>query len=235
VPLKNGCYLLSILLAKKNRPSSHCPKCKHKIRFWCKIPIISFLILKGRCLHCKEPISIRYPLIEILSCIASILIAYRWGVTWQTVFLLPLTWALIVLTFIDIDYYILPDIITIPCLWLGLISSLFPLFASSKEAILGAIFGYIFLWVTARIFKLICGIEGMGHGDFKLLAVFGAWCGWQALLPIILLAALLGVIIGGLTLWRKKYSFQHPIPFGPFIAISGWMALMWNAQVIKLF
>jgi leader peptidase (prepilin peptidase) / N-methyltransferase len=213
-------------------PSSHCPKCKHPIAIWDNIPIVSFLILRGKCRYCKTPIAIRYPLVEILSCWLSVLVAWHFGLTWQTFFLLPLTWSLIALAFIDIEHLILPDIITIPGLWIGLISNLNHLFATPKDAILGAIFGYIFLWVAAKIFKIIRGIEGMGQGDFKLLALFGAWCGWQLLSSIILLAAGLGVIVGGLTLLWKKYSFKHPIPFGPFIAISGWIALMWGTQIL---
>lgn len=213
-------------------PPSHCPKCKRKINLWCNIPIISFLLLRGKCLHCKTNISWRYPLIEALTCVASLLVAEQWGVTWQTAALLTLTWALIALVFIDIDHYLLPDVITIPFLWLGLIISLPKLFITSRDAILGAILGYFFLWIAAKIFKIIRGIEGMGHGDFKLLALFGAWCGWMMLPSIILCAALLGVIIGGTFLLWKKYSWQHPIPFGPFIAFSGWVTAVWYPKIL---
>jgi leader peptidase (prepilin peptidase) / N-methyltransferase len=209
-------------------PPSHCPKCQHKISIWCNIPVVSFLLLRGKCHHCKASISIRYLLVEVLSCLASIAVAWQWGITLQTIFLLPLTWALIALAFIDIKDLILPDIITIPCLWLGLIASLFNLFVTAKEAILGAIFGYIFLWGAARIFKIIRKIEGMGYGDFKLLAVFGAWCGWRALPSIILLASVLCIVIGGLVLLWKKRAFNCPVPFGPFIVLSGWVALMFD-------
>jgi leader peptidase (prepilin peptidase)/N-methyltransferase len=229
-------YLLSFIKEKPFNlmvPPSFCPKCKHPINFWDNIPIISFLLLRGKCRHCHAPISIRYPLIELLSCFMSVLVAWRWGVTWQTFFLLPLTWALIVLTFIDIEHLILPNVITIPCIWLGLIASLGHLFVPPEEAILGAIGGYVFLWGAAKLFKIIRGIEGMGHGDFKLLAVFGAWCGWRVLPSMILFAALCGVVIGGLIWIGKKYSFTRPIPFGPFIALSGWLTLMWSAQAIN--
>lgn len=213
-------------------PPSHCPKCKHEIPIWCNIPIVSFLILRGKCFHCKTAISMRYPLVEMLTCLASVLVAWRFGVTWQTFYLLPLTWCLIALTFIDIEHFILPNIITIPLLWLGLISNLGSLFTTIEEAILGAIFGYIFLWVAAKIFKMVRGFDGMGYGDFKLLAVFGAWCGWRALPEIIFLAAILGITIGGAVLLWKKQSFKNPIPFGPFIAFSGWVTLIWNIRTI---
>jgi len=228
-------YILSVIKKEPFNlafPASHCPHCKHKISVWHNIPIVSFLWLRGKCFYCKSPIPIRYLLVEVLSCLVSILVAWQWGITWQTVFLLFLTWALIALAFIDVEHFILPDIITIPFLWIGLIASLFDLFVTSKEAILGAVLGYLFLWIAAKAFKIIRGIEGMGFGDFKLLALFGAWCGWQLLPIIILLSAILAVVVGGSILIWKRYSFEHPIPFGPFIAVSGWVTLMWHSNFI---
>jgi len=207
-------------------PRSHCPHCKKIIAAKYNIPIISYILLRGKCPYCKNKISWRYPLVELICCILSIIVAVKFGISVQTAALLPLTWALIVLVFIDFEHLLLPDIITIPFLWIGLLLSIFGIFCNPSSAIIGAAAGFLSLWLIAYLFKLIRGMEGMGQGDFKLLAMFGAWAGWQTLPFIVFCASLLGAIIGILYLVLKKYSWRKPIPFGPYLAIAGWVALI---------
>jgi leader peptidase (prepilin peptidase)/N-methyltransferase len=214
-------------------PRSHCPHCKHTIKGRHNIPLISFIFLRGKCSYCSNKISFRYPLVESICCVLSIFIALKFGVSTKTVALLPFIWALIVLVFIDFEHLLLPDIITLPFLWLGLLLSLFGLFCSSSEAIAGTAFGYLILWSSAQIFKLIRGKEGMGGGDFKLLAMLGAWLGWQVLPFIILCSSLLGAIIGTTLIFLKKYSLQKPIPFGPYIASAGYIAILWSHDIFN--
>ncbi|MCK4607951.1 MAG: prepilin peptidase [Gammaproteobacteria bacterium] len=216
-------------------PRSHCPVCKHTISFIYNIPIISYIFLLGRCRYCKTKIPLRYPLIEVTTYLLSLIAIIHFGITWQTASLLLLTWGLIALVFIDLEHLLLPDIITLPLLWLGLFINTFGLFTSPGNAIIGAIAGYLALYLIAWLFKLIRGMEGMGHGDFKLLALFGAWLGWQMLPFVVFIAALLGLFFGIISLWRKKASWQHPIPFGPYLAIAGWIAIIWGPHTFNLY
>ena len=214
-------------------PRSHCPNCKAPISWWQNIPIISYIMLKGKCTHCKTPISWRYMAIEILSCITTILVVVYFGAGIKTLPMLVLTWTLIVAIFIDVEHQLLPDHITIPLIWFGLLTNISYIFTSPTSAIIGAISGYLSLWTITKIFKLIRKVDGMGYGDFKLFAAFGAWLGWQ-MLPIILLAASLAGVVVGLTLViSKKIKFSEPLSFGPYLATAGWAACFWGQQVLN--
>ena len=213
------------------RPASHCPHCGHKIRFYENIPVLSYLWLRGRCSACQQPISVRYPLIELLTAVTSGVIAWHFGFGWQAGAGLLLTWALIALSMIDTDHQLLPDSITLPFLWLGLTLSLFPVFADMRSSLIGAIAGYLSLWTVYQVFKLLTGKEGMGFGDFKLLALLGAWMGWQALPMIILLSSAVGAVLGGTMIAIQGRDRAQPIPFGPYLAIAGWVALLWGEQI----
>lgn len=212
-------------------PPSTCPQCGHSIRPWENIPVLSYLFLKGRCAHCKTPISLRYPLIELLTALLSVVVAWNFGFSVQALWALVLTWSLIALSFIDIDHQLLPDALTLPLLWLGMFLSLFNVFTDSHSAILGAIAGYLLLWAVYQLFKLVTGKEGMGFGDFKLLALFGAWLGWQALPMIILLSSLVGAVLGIAMILLQGREKHLPIPFGPYLAIAGWIALLWGERL----
>ncbi|VAW80725.1 Leader peptidase (Prepilin peptidase) / N-methyltransferase [hydrothermal vent metagenome] len=212
-------------------PASRCPSCDHKIRFYENIPVLSYFLLKGKCSSCKTTISFRYPLIELLTGILSVVIAWHFGFGWQTGAALLLTWALITLSMIDVDHQLLPDSITLPFLWLGLLLSLFPVFANMRESLVGAIAGYLTLWAVYQLFKLVTGKEGMGYGDFKLLALLGAWMGWQALPMIVLLSSAVGAVLGVAMILVQGRDRAQPIPFGPYLAIAGWIALLWGEQL----
>lgn len=212
-------------------PRSTCPHCGHPIRARENIPLISFLLLKGRCAGCNTPISPRYPLIEALTALLSALVAWKFGLSWQTALALPLSWGLICLSAIDIERLLLPDAITIPFLWLGLFFSIFNLFTDSTSSIVGAIAGYLSLWLVYHLFKALTGKEGMGYGDFKLLSLFGAWLGWQMLPVIVLLSSFVGAVIGVLMIVLFKHDRTVPIPFGPYLAVAGWIALLWGNQI----
>jgi len=216
-------------------PLSRCPNCNTSIKPHQNIPVISYLFLKGKCAQCRTPISLRYPVIEAFTGIASAIVAWHFGYTPQTVFALTLTWSLIALSFIDIDHQLLPDSITLPALWLGLFLSLFALFADTRSSIMGAIAGYLALWTVYQLFKLATGKEGMGYGDFKLLALFGAWLGWQSLPVIILLSSLVGSVIGIAMVVFVKHDHRIPIPFGPYLAMAGWIALLWGNDINRLY
>jgi len=205
------------------REPSHCPNCKHKLGAFENIPLLSWIILRGRCRHCKTPISIQYPLVELLTGICSAAIVLKFGASWQAGAGLLLTWTLIALSGIDLRTQLLPDQLTLPLLWLGLLLSLVPLFVGSSASVLGAAIGYLSLWSVYWLFKRATGKEGMGYGDFKLLGGLGAWMGPWALLPIILLSSLIGAIIGSIFLLVRGHDRSTPIPFGPFIAVSGWV------------
>ena len=212
-------------------PASRCPKCGHKIRVWENIPILSYLILKGRCSSCQAGISIRYPLIELTTGLLSMAIAWHFGFTMMTAGALLLTYTLIALSMIDFDHQILPDNITLPVLWLGLAFNLFGVYTDLASAVIGTIAGYLSLWSVFWLFKLLTGKEGMGYGDFKLLALFGAWLGWQYLPQIILLSSIVGAVIGiGMVLIRGR-DRNIPIPFGPYLAIAGWISLLYGEQI----
>ncbi|MDP3010547.1 MAG: A24 family peptidase [Methylococcales bacterium] len=216
-------------------PLSRCPKCQSPIKPYQNIPVISYVFLKGQCAHCKNPISIRYPLIEAFTATLSVLVAWHFGYTLQAGFALLLTWCLVALSFIDIDHQLLPDNITLPMLWLGLLLSLFGLYTDVNASVIGAIAGYMVLWLVYQAFKLATGKEGMGYGDFKLLALFGAWLGWQTLPMIILLSSLVGAVIGITMIIFAKQDHNKPIPFGPYLAAAGWIALLWGNDLNRLY
>jgi leader peptidase (prepilin peptidase) / N-methyltransferase len=216
-------------------PLSRCPGCNTPIKPYQNIPVISYIFLRGKCAKCKNPISLRYPIIEAFTALTSVIIAWHFGFTPQTGFALLLTWSLIALSFIDIDHQLLPDSITLPVLWLGLFLSLFGLFTDSHASIIGAIAGYLVLWGVFHLFKLLTGKEGMGYGDFKLLALFGAWLGWQYLPAIILLSSLVGAVIGIAMILFSRHDRNIPIPFGPYLAAAGWIALIWGADINQLY
>jgi leader peptidase (prepilin peptidase)/N-methyltransferase len=205
------------------REPSHCPHCKHPLGALENIPLVSWLALRGRCKHCGAAISIQYPLVEILSAICSAIVVWKFGIGWQSAAALIFTWTLIALAGIDVHTQLLPDQMTLPLLWLGLILALFSLFVEAKPAIVGAVAGYLSLWSIYWLFKLSTGKEGMGYGDFKLLAALGAWMGPAALLPIVLLSSLIGALVGGTYLFLRGHDRSVPIPFGPFLAAAGWV------------
>lgn len=217
------------------RPPSHCPQCNHKISVVENIPIISFIFLKGRCRHCKTSISWRYPLIEIFTALLSVIVAFVFGLSLQTFAGLILTWSLFTLSVIDWEHQILPDDITFPLLWLGLIFNIQHVFTDITSAVIGAIAGYLFLWSVYWLFKLFTGKEGMGYGDFKLLAMLGAWLGWSALLKIVLISSFLGAGLGITLILLKRHSKEQPIPFGPFLALGGWVTMLWGDKISKFY
>ncbi|MEJ2452775.1 MAG: A24 family peptidase [Candidatus Thiodiazotropha sp.] len=214
-----------------NTPGSRCPHCKHKIRPWENIPLISWLMLRGRCSNCHQPISVRYPVIEAVTGLLSLAIAIHFGLSWTMLGALLLTWALIALSMIDFDVQLLPDSITLPFLWLGLLLSLGGIFTDTHSALIGAAAGYLSLWLVYQLFKRLTGKEGMGYGDFKLLGMLGAWLGWQYLPQIILLSALVGAIVGISLILLRGRDRNIPIPFGPYLAAAGWISLMWGEQI----
>ena len=214
-----------------SHPSSHCPACGHPIKPWENIPILSWLLLRGRCSNCGKPISLRYPTIEVLTAVLSLVVALQFGVTWETLAALLLTWTLICLSLIDFDVQLLPDSITLPVLWLGLLLSLFGLFTDAHSAIIGALAGYLSLWSVYQVFKRLTGKEGMGYGDFKLLALLGAWLGWQYLPQIIMLSALVGAVVGLSLILLRGHDKNIPIPFGPYLAAAGWISLLWGDAI----
>jgi leader peptidase (prepilin peptidase)/N-methyltransferase len=216
-------------------PLSRCPHCQSPIKAYQNIPVISYVFLKGQCANCKQPISLRYPIIELLTAITSIVVAWHFGYSAEAGFALLLTWVLIALSFIDIDHQLLPDDITLPVLWLGLFVNLFDLYSGIHASVIGAIAGYMVLWLVYQAFKLVTGKEGMGYGDFKLLALFGAWLGWQALPLIILLSSLVGAVIGITMMIVVKRDYNIPIPFGPYLAVAGWIALLWGHEINQLY
>lgn len=213
------------------QPNSHCPNCKHEIKPWQNIPVFSYAWLKGKCGNCSTPISLRYPLIEALTGLMSGIIVWQLGFTPLALAGLFFTWALISLTMIDADTKLLPDQITLPLLWLGLLINLLGFNVDLQSAVLGAIFGYLSLWSVYWAFKLLTGKEGMGYGDFKLLAALGAWMGWQALPVIILLSSLVGAILGILILTLNKQGKDTALPFGPYLAAAGWITFLWGDQI----
>ena len=217
-------------------PASRCPNCHHKIRCWENIPVLSYLFLKGACRQCQSPISLRYPLIECLTALISTVTLWHFGFNWTGYFALILSWILIVQSMIDYDHQILLDSLTLPLLWLGLLLSLSTHHTiSPHDAIIGAVVGYLSLWSIYWLFKLITGKEGMGHGDFKLLAMLGAWLGWFALPAIILISSITGAVLGLILIALKRHKKEQPLPFGPFIAIAGWIVLLWGDKINQLY
>ncbi|MCP9339753.1 prepilin peptidase [Stutzerimonas xanthomarina] len=216
-------------------PNSHCPQCDHEIRPWENIPLVSWLALRGKCSSCKAPISRRYPTVELLCGLLSAYVAWHFGLTWQGGAMLLLTWGLLAMSLIDVDHQLLPDSLVLPLLWLGLIVNHYGLFASLPDAVWGAIAGYLSLWSVYWLFKLVTGKEGMGYGDFKLLAMLGAWGGWQVLPLTILLSSVVGAVLGTIMLRMQKADSGTTIPFGPYLAIAGWVALLWGDQITSAY
>jgi leader peptidase (prepilin peptidase)/N-methyltransferase len=216
-------------------PASTCPKCGHKIRAWENIPVLSYLLLKGKCSSCHDAISIRYPLVEFSTGLLSLIVAIKLGVTWEMLAALIFTWTLIALTLIDLDKQLLPDNMTLPLMWLGLLLSFFNIFTDIQSSLMGAMSGYLILWSVFQVFRMVTGKEGMGFGDFKLLAALGAWMGWTLLPMIILLSSVVGSIVGITMIITGQSKRQQPIPFGPYLAIAGWIALLWGHEINQLY
>lgn len=219
-------------------PRSACPQCGAPITAAQNIPVVSYLLLKGQCAKCGAKISVRYPMVELGTAILSAVVAWRLGFVWYTAAALLLTWMLIALSAIDIDHQLLPDNMTIPLVWIGLLLSLaatipaIGLPVDSRSSIIGAVAGYVSLWIVYQLFLLVTGKEGMGYGDFKLFAAFGAWFGWQMLLPIILLAAFTGSVISILMIVLLGRDRNVHIPFGPYLAAAGWIAMLWGNDIV---
>ena len=221
-------------------PRSRCPHCNVVIRAWQNVPVASWLLLGGRCANCGTRISARYPVVELGTAVLSTAVALQFGWHWQTLAALLLTWALVALTVIDLDHKLLPDAITVPLMWLGLLASLAwhpglrpPAPVDPRSALLGAAGGYLVLWSVYWLFKLATGREGMGYGDSKLLAALGAWLGWQLLPLVLLLSAFAGVVVGGTWILVGRRGRHVEFPFGPYLAIAGWIALMWGPRIVS--
>lgn len=214
-----------------SKPASHCSQCKTPIKVWQNIPLISWLALRGQCAACQTPISIRYPLVELITGVLSAMVVYKFGWSGQAFFGVLLTCVLITLTFIDFDHKLLPDEIVLPTLWLGLGLSVLPVFSQPSDAIIGAIAGYLCFWVVFQVFLKLTGKEGMGYGDFKLMALLGAWLGWAYLPQIVLISTVVGSIVGICMMVFKKSSSDLAIPFGPYIALAGWLAMLWGNEI----
>lgn len=214
------------------KPDSHCPQCATPVRAWQNIPVISWLLLRGKCAGCEQKISIRYPIVELATGLlsAALVWIFPWG--WQLAAMLMFTWLLISMSVIDIDYQILPDSLTLGLLWLGLIVNSFGLFTDLQSAVWGAVFGYLSLWSVYWLFKLVTGKEGMGFGDFKLLAALGAWLGVTSLPLIILLSSVVGAVVGIAGIMILGRDKNLPIPFGPYLAAAGWIAALWGNDII---
>lgn len=216
-------------------PGSHCPQCKHPIGALENIPVLSWLVQGGKCKHCGVRIPLRYPATELVTALLSMLVVSHAGFTWLSLALLVLTWTLIVLTLIDFDHQLLPDDMTLPLLWLGLLVNSQGWLTDLESAVFGAMGGYLILWAVYWGFKLLTGKEGMGYGDFKLLAALGAWLGWQALPQIILLSSFVGAFVGIVLMVLRKQDRSTPIPFGPYLATAGFISLMWGDAVTDTF
>ncbi len=214
---------------------SHCPTCGHALAAWENIPLLSFLALGGKCRGCKTPISWQYPAVELITGVLFALVVWRFGLGYQSLAALAFTALLVAMSGIDLRTTLLPDDLTLPLLWLGLLLSLVPVFAAPTQAILGAVVGYLSLWSVYWAFKLLTGKEGMGYGDFKLLAAIGAWCGVSAILPVLLMSSLVGAVIGSIWLALKGRDRATPIPFGPYLAVAGWIQLFWGADLLKAY
>lgn len=236
------CELLKVDKAEQDtddfglvRPRSRCPNCGHWIPAWENIPILSYVLLGGRCSACRTPISLRYPVTEALTGLLSLAVAWRFGFTNQTILALLLTWALVGLSAIDLDTRLLPDSITQPLLWIGLLANMFGVYTDIYSSLIGAVAGYLVLWSVYWLFKLVTGKEGMGYGDFKLLAALGAWTGWQMLPLIVIVSSLIGAVTGLALMLFAGHERSRPIPFGPFLAGAGWIALLWGPRLTGLY
>ena len=226
-PLPSRWFGLDYLIT----PASSCPHCGHGIRAWENIPLLSYLLLRGRCSNCKATIGIRYPVVELLTGLLSLFVVLHFGATPTAVVALILVWTLIALTVIDLDEQLLPDQLTLPLLWLGLLVNIGGMFTDLTSAVIGAAAGYLSLWFVFQVFRLLTGREGMGYGDFKLIAVFGAFLGWQMLPLVVLLSSFIGAIVGVGMIVLLGRDRQIPIPFGPYIAVAGLVALLWGEQI----
>ena len=219
-------------------PRSACPACGAQITALQNIPVISWLVLRGRCAQCRAPISARYPIVELVTGIASATVAWHFGWSVEACCGLLITWLLIAMTGIDLDTQLLPDVLTLPLLWAGLLAAAYlgrgaaTIPVDLKSAVLGAAFGYLSLWSIYQAFRLTTGKEGMGYGDFKLYAALGAWLGWQLLLPLILFAAGTGAIVGLVLIATRRHRREVPIPFGPYLAAAGWLVMMWAPTLV---
>jgi leader peptidase (prepilin peptidase)/N-methyltransferase len=216
-------------------PRSRCGQCGHLIGALENIPVLSFLLLRGKCAGCGTAISIQYPLVELFTGFVSLLVGWHFGVSPQALAALFFSWCLIAASGIDIGHKLLPDSITLPLLWLGVLLALFNVFVDLETSVLGVIFGYLSLWSIFIVFKLITGKEGMGHGDFKLLAMLGAWCGWKMLFVIVLTSSLVGATVGITMILLKKTERSTQIPFGPYLAAAGWLSLLWGSQIMQFY
>jgi len=230
VPGQDGSPSLSLA-----HPGSRCPHCGHAITALENIPILSYLFLRGRCSACGASIGLRYPLMEAITALLSVAVVWRFGPEWEAAAALVLTWGLVALAGIDLDTQLLPDAITQPLLWFGLLLSLGGLFTDTQSAVLGAAAGYLSLWGVFHLFRLATGKEGMGHGDFKLLALFGAWLGWQYLPQIVLGSAVVGAMVGLALIASGRQGRDIPIPFGPYLAAAGWIALIWGDAINRAY
>jgi len=213
-------------------PRSRCPHCGHSISALENIPVLSYLFLKGRCRACGDPIGVRYPAVELFTGVLSAAVAWHFGFTWAAGAALVLTWSLIALSFIDIDQKLLPDGITLPLLWAGLLVNVPGTFVPLEAAVIGAAAGYLSLWLVYHAFRLLTGKEGMGYGDFKLLGALGAWMGWSMLPVIVILSSLVGAVVGISLIALRRQERSVPIPFGPYLAAAGWIALLWGPQML---
>jgi len=217
------------------QPRSRCPHCGHAITALENVPVLSYLLLKGKCSACGTAISLRYPVIELLAGVLSVVVVWHFGLSWAGGAALLLTWALIALSVIDFDHQLLPDGITLPFLWIGLGLALFGLFTDVRSSVIGAGVGYLSLWLVYVLFKWATGKVGMGHGDFKLFAMLGAWLGWQSLPVIILLSSLVGAVVGGALIVLRGRDRNIPIPFGPYLAAAGWIGLLWGHEITRAY
>ncbi|MDR1423335.1 MAG: A24 family peptidase [Azoarcus sp.] len=213
------------------RPRSRCPHCGQSISAFDNVPLVSYLLLRGRCRHCHTPISCRYPMVEALTALLSGYAAYRFGFSLATLGALAFVWTMVALAFIDFDTQLLPDDLTLPLLWIGLTLNLCATYTPLPEAVIGAMAGYLALWAVYWLFKLLTGKEGMGHGDFKLLAAIGAWLGWKMLPLTVVLASVAGAVIGGTLIAFRRSTREKPIPFGPFLALAGLSVLFWGEAI----
>ena len=216
-------------------PASHCPTCGHHIRAWQNIPVVSYLLLRGKCAACGSPISSRYPVVEALSGIAAAYIGWRYGFSLAALGAMLFAWSLIALTVIDIDIQLLPDDITLPLIWAGLLFNLAATYVPLPEAVAGAAAGYLSLWAVYWLFRLATGKEGMGFGDFKLLAAIGAWLGWKMLPLVILLSSAVGAVVGMALIALRNHQRGTPIPFGPYLAAAGLIALLWGETINRTY
>jgi len=223
-------------------PPSRCPSCGQLITAWQNIPVISYLLLRGKCANCKKSIAARYPVVEMMTAVFAALCAWRFGAGWEAIMAIVMTLALVPVAVIDADTQLIPDSIVLPLMWIGLAMSLFhpmagadTLFIAPQDAIIGAMAGYLSLWSIYWLFKLVTGKEGMGYGDFKLLAALGAWLGWQHLHIIILMSAVVGAVVGLTMMAFRNHERSVPIPFGPYLAAAGWITMLWGRDVWNLY